>query len=64
MKKQKPLTQDTTIPNYLATGINVHNPKARLWVSQGISIAEYQNKPNSFHRFMQRLLLGWIWTDD
>ena len=64
MKKQKPLTQGVNIPDYLITGINITGPKARLWVSEGISIAEYKSKPNVFYRFMQKLLLGWIWTNE
>lgn len=43
----------------------IFNPKKVGYykINKGLHIY-FTNKPNWFHRFMTKLLLGWQWVDD
>lgn len=38
-------------------------PKGTLKINENFSLTLYDKLPNRFHRFMARILLGWIYTE-
>lgn len=50
---------DTNIIVYVPGKWNV-----QLAGPSGLIIYQITNPPNKFHRFMQKLILGFIWTKD
>ena len=43
--------------------VNVEDYRSRLWLNENMQIYFETSWPCWFHRFMHRLLLGWVWED-
>ena len=43
--------------------IDFPNPIGMLTIHKGFTISIYTKMPNRFHRWMAKVLLGWIYTD-
>lgn len=43
--------------------VKLPKPNGKLQINENFSITLYGKMPCKFHRFMARILLGWIYTE-
>ena len=48
--------------NYNLT-VDFPKPVGELKINEGFTIQVYKKLPNRFHRWMARIMLGWIYTE-
>jgi len=48
---------------HILTSIDFPKPIGMLTIHKGFTVSIYTKMPNRFHRWMAKVLLGWIYTD-
>lgn len=45
------------------TGPTINKPVGVLKINEGLEVYFYKKMPNRFHRWMARVLLGWVYEE-